>query len=331
MKGYPKSVICVVVALAIFALSPFISVYHVAADSSSATASIGVKIGCVGTISGGLSSTYVDVTPNTIVTLTVLNTNSSVSQTISGSVISDTLVDSSAPAQVSFPISESPITIKFTPVPNSDAGQTQCVTGSTASAASLIINPANATLACDLQDSKWVLSGKFTGSSTGSGVFNGSTQVASITGSGAFTQQVAAGTSGQTFTVIDGTTYGGKGTILASAACPRYTTTAAPTTPATSTKADTVPMTDTTPSNKKASDSVGQVTMKEIKKTPTEKILAASPTAKIAVGVGIGIGGLVIILVVLGLLNIWNGPGDLLMHLWRKLRPTKQYQTRRYN
>lgn len=210
-------------SLASVLVVPLLSVSPAHADSASIT--LNMSSGCVSTV----SSSYIDVTPGASVTLTVTNNDNLIYQNYSGGGLSGQIQPNNQ-ATLSLGAISSPTTITFTPVPSSDSGAVYtnyCPTSSSSqTASSFVINPAAATLACNLDGNKWDITGAFSGSSAGTNLYVGSSQLTTINDTTINRTQPASSTA-QTFTIYDGATYGGKGTLLASATCPAYTAPAA--------------------------------------------------------------------------------------------------------
>lgn len=309
---------------AVFALV-LMSAIHMP-KAHAATTSLNVTISITGTCSsavgGGSGTTYLDVPTGDNVNLIATNNDPVIPQTISGSgFATETLglnehVPTNNPATVSLSSVTSPVQVTFTPIPtDSIAYVSSCPVGSSPIQSVIVINPAAATLTCALQDTMWLLSGSFSGTSTGTGVYKGSTQMgASITGPGAFSQKVAASSTATTFTVLDGISFGGKGTTLASVVCPKYVAPAvvAPTTtppaPATTDTPATTPATTGTTSNAtKPKSTVIAVTTKSPTTSNTRRLEKT------------GTGILIVLLLAIALIatNVWTAPKKLLGRIRR--------------
>lgn len=256
LKSFTTIAAILLASFGLFALLP----PKVQAASVSPAVTVDVAASCVGIIDGQTGTTYTDIAPGSDVSLNVTNNNGVVSQSITGPGIGNSTTvgannksSSSNQTMVNLSSVTSPLTVTFTPIPNDSSdivSPNNCPTsGASPTPSYLVVNPASASLSCTLSGSSWSLAGSFNGFSTGSGLFNGSTEVASITGAGNISQVLSASSSASTLSIIDGLNYGAKGTVLASASCPAYTPVASslPKVPSGPTSATSTPASTSTP------------------------------------------------------------------------------------
>jgi len=205
---------------------------------------VSVASGCVSYVDGQTGNTYLDVPFGSDVNLSVNNNDNWIVQNITGGSVSASVNYNSKSTNNNTPVTLSgvyrPVTLTFTPVPKASDGitPTSCPVGSSVTTSSITINPATASLACSLSGNQWDLSGSFSGNSLGTGIYTGSTLVATISPAN-INQSVAASSTAQTFYVIDGTNYFGKGTSLVSATCPAYVASVSPSSPSSSSASKT--------------------------------------------------------------------------------------------
>jgi hypothetical protein len=318
--------------IATFSLSLLHWSSKVAADPDT-DVTVSVQPTCISSasIDGEANATYIDVAPNSNLNLVVTNSDGVVAQSITGTgIASGTEVEPNSKTTtnqttVSLSLATTSVTVTFTPIPSSDSGAVSpnnCPTSSTTTPtpttpSSIVINPVSVTtFSCYLTGSTWDLIGNLNGSIAGDpAIYNGSNNQASIISSGSFNVPIPASSTAQTFSLIDGANFGGKGTTLASVTCTGHPTTSPATvSPSPTATPSATPIDSAYSSNGNSSNTNTPQTLNSEKTSLNTGDVIALIVVIVVV--------LILIIIGLWLAGIWDAPIVLIKKLFHKFSKT---------